>query len=63
MILNICKYITSDQSLKKKFFMSFREKIGGGLFSNLLYVLNHLVISSKLGLIPVVDMQNFEGFL
>lgn len=47
---------------KKKIFYIIQRKIGGGLFSNLLYVLNHLVISSKLGLIPVVDMQNFEGF-
>jgi hypothetical protein len=37
------------------------EKIkeGGGLFSNLLFVLNHLKIVEKLNVIPVIDMENF----
>lgn len=32
---------------------------GGGLFSNVLFILNHLIISDKHNFIPVVDMQNF----
>lgn len=32
---------------------------GGGLFSNLLFVLNHLIISDKYNYIPIVDMKNF----
>jgi hypothetical protein len=47
---------------KNKIFYIIQRKIGGGLFSNVLYVLNHLVICDKLKLIPIVDMQNFEGF-
>ena len=37
------------------------EKIkeGGGLFSNLLFVLHHLKIVEKLNVIPVIDMENF----
>ncbi len=45
-----------------KIFYVIQRKIGGGLFSNLLYVLNHLVISEKFNFIPVIDMENFEGF-
>ena len=32
---------------------------GGGLFSNVLFVLNHLKISRKHNFIPVIDMENF----
>mgnify|MGYP001193972203 CR=1 FL=1 len=37
-----------------KIFYVIQRKIGGGLFSNLLYVLNHLVISEKFNFIPVI---------
>lgn len=37
------------------------HKKGGGLFSNVLFVLNHLKISEKHGFIPVVDMENFPS--
>ncbi len=47
---------------KDKIFYVIQRKIGGGLFSNLLYVLNHLVISEKFNFVPVIDMENFEGF-
>ena len=36
-----------------------KNKEGGGLFSNLLFILQHLKIADKLGVIPVVDMENF----
>jgi hypothetical protein len=47
---------------KDKIFYVIQRKIGGGLFSNLLYVLNHLIISEKFHFVPVIDMENFEGF-
>ena len=47
---------------KKKIFYVIQRKIGGGFFSNLLFVLNHLAFSEKFNFIPVIDMQNFEGF-
>jgi len=43
----------------KKFYVIRVYKSGGGLFSNLLYVLNHLKVAGKLRLIPIVDMENF----
>ena len=64
-IVNNFKYLQLHKfgsKNKKKIFYVIQRKIGGGLFSNLLFVLNHLVISDKLKLVPVVDMQNFEGF-
>jgi len=36
-----------------------KNKEGGGLFANLLFVLNHLKIIEKLKAIPVIDMENF----
>lgn len=47
---------------KNKIFYVIQRKVGGGLFSNILFVLNHLAICNKLKLTPVVDMHNFEGF-
>ena len=44
----------------KKFYVIKRIK-GGGLFSNFLFVLNHLIIAEKLKMIPVVDMENFSN--
>ena len=43
----------------KRFYVIRIHKSGGGLFSNLLYVLNHLKIADKFKLIPIVDMENF----
>ena len=34
---------------------------GGGLFSNLLFILNHLRIADKLNAIPVIDFENFKN--
>ena len=44
---------------KKKIFYVIRRSPGAGLFSNLIYVLNHLKIASRHNFIPFVDMQNF----
>tara|TARA_Y100001970_G_scaffold54633_1_gene69307 strand:+ start:312 stop:1352 length:1041 start_codon:yes stop_codon:yes gene_type:complete len=54
--------ILSINNFKKnslKFYVIRVKKAGGGLFSNVLYVLNHIKIANKINLIPVVDMQNF----
>ena len=42
-----------------KIFYVIRRSPGAGLFSNLTYVLNHLVVANKHNFIPVVDMENY----
>ena len=42
-----------------KIFYVIRRSPGAGLFSNLIYVLNHLKIANNHNFIPVIDMQNF----
>ncbi len=46
---------------RDKIFYVIKRYKGGGLFSNLLFVLNHLILAEKLGAIPVVDMENFTN--
>lgn len=36
-----------------------KNKEGGGLFANLLFILNHLNIADKLKAIPIIDFENF----
>jgi len=43
----------------KKIFYIIRRTPGAGFFSNLCFVLNNLLICSKLKMIPVVDMENY----
>jgi hypothetical protein len=43
----------------KKIFYIIKRTHGAGLFSNLSFVLNHLIIADQFGFEPVVDMQNF----
>ena len=57
--LQFCSF---GEKNKNKIFYVIQRKEGGGFFSNLLYVLNHLSIADKFNFIPVVDMENFEGF-
>ena len=40
-------------------FYVIKRSPGAGLFSNLIYVLNHLNIADKNRFIPIVDMKNF----
>ena len=40
-------------------FYVIKRSLGAGLFSNLIYVLNHLNIADKNRFIPIVDMKNF----
>ena len=42
-----------------KFFYIIKITPGAGLFSNVLFVLNHLKLAKKKNYIPFVDMQNF----
>ena len=44
---------------KDKTFYVIQRLGGGGMFSNLNYIIHHLKISEKLGTIPIIDMQNF----
>jgi hypothetical protein len=44
---------------KDKIFYVIQRLDGGGMFSNLNFVIHHLKISQKLGCIPIIDMQNF----
>jgi hypothetical protein len=44
---------------KDKIFYVIQRLDGGGMFSNLNYIIHHLKISENLGCIPIIDMQNF----
>ena len=44
---------------KDKIFYIIRRTPGAGMFSNVLFVLNHIKIAKKYNFIPVVDMKNF----
>ncbi len=47
-----------NKNKNKTFYVIQREGIGG-FFSNLLFVLDHLIICEKLNFIPVIDCKNF----
>ena len=49
-----------NKNKKKIFYVIKINEMGGGLFSNVLFVLNHLKIVDKFGFIPIVDMKNFQ---
>ena len=57
------KFLINSFGIKNpnKFFYVIKvdKSGGGGLFSNVLFVLNHLKISRKYNFIPVIDMVNF----
>ena len=44
---------------KNKIIYIIKRSPGAGLFSNVIYVLNHLEIADKNGFYPIVDMKNF----
>ena len=53
-------YKTSFGNLNPdKIFYIIRRSPGAGIFSNVLYVLNHLNIAKKNNFIPIVDMKNY----
>ena len=54
------KFIKKTNSKNKnKVFYVIRRSPGAGMFSNFIYVLNHLEIAKKNSFIPIVDMENF----
>ena len=44
---------------KNKVFYVIKRTPGAGLFSNVIFVLNHLLIAKRHNFIPIIDMQNF----
>ena len=54
------KFINKKNSKNKnKVFYVIRRSPGAGMFSNFIYVLNHLEIAKRNNFIPIVDMENF----
>ena len=45
---------------KDKIFYVIKRTPGTGLFSNLTFVLNHMMIANKSKYIPIVDMENYK---
>ena len=57
---NVKEYINNFGEINKdKIFYVIKRSPGTGLFSNVTFVLNHLIVSKKFGFIPIVDMENF----
>ncbi len=52
-------YSFGNENLDKTFYIINRKIPGGGLFSNVTFVLNQLKMSVNKDFIPVIDMQNF----
>ena len=55
---NTSLFFFGDKNPDKTFYVIKRTP-GAGLFSNLLFALNHVIKARKKGYIPFVDMQNF----
>ena len=49
----------NSQNKKKPIFYIIKRTPGAGLFSNFIFVLNHIKIADSLGYKPIVDMENF----
>ena len=46
-------------SNKRKIFYIIQRSPGAGMFSNLIFVLNHLKICEAHGFVPIIDMKNY----
>ena len=55
----IYDFISYGNKNPNKVFYIIRRSPGAGLFSNLIYVLNHLDIAYKHNFIPIIDMENY----
>lgn len=54
------KFLVGGNSNSDKIFYVIQRHGGeGGLFSDLIFVINHLKVAENYGFIPVVDMENF----
>lgn len=51
--------INSSKNNKKSVYYVIKRTPGAGLFSNFIFVLNHIKIADSCGFKPVVDMENF----
>ena len=47
---------------QNKIFYVINRSPGGGMFSNLNFVIHHLLIAEKFKFTPIIDMQNFSTF-
>ena len=45
----------------KEIFYIIRRDPGTGFFSNLTFVLNHLLIAKKFNFIPIIDMEKYKS--
>ena len=54
----ICSFGSKNPN---KLFYVIKRFHGGGLFSNFLFFLNHLIKAEKIKAIPIVDMENFTN--
>lgn len=57
---NFSKIMNFGSLNKDKIFYIIKRTPGTGLFSNVVFVLNHLLIARKYKFIPIVDMENFK---
>lgn len=58
--LNKTKILNCGELNKDKVFYVIKRTPGTGLFSNVVFVLNHLKIAKKNNFIPIVDMSSFK---
>ncbi len=49
-----------DKNPDKTFYVIWRDYLGSGFFSNFTQVVSHIQMAKNLGMIPVVDYQNFK---
>ncbi len=49
----------NSKNKKKEIFYIIKRTPGAGLFSNFIFVLNHIKVADSLGYKPIVDMENF----
>jgi len=49
-----------DTSSSEEIFYIIRRNPGTGFFSNITFILNHLLIAEKFNFIPIIDMENFK---
>ena len=59
LILSIKRFGSKNPS---KYFYIIKRSHGAGFFSNLNFVIHNLYICDQLGLIPVIDMENYQTF-
>ena len=56
------EYKTYGSKNPDKFFYVIRRHPGAGFFSNLNFVIHHLLICDQLKMIPIIDMENYQTF-